>query len=123
MHGLYQEHGLERLQWVSNRSARPSASAHVVDMSLSLARTRVRQMAFVGMTEAWDLSVCLFHAMFGGECLAVEFNNSRPSSELGTRPDGINSTEPQKITQKHVFWGLNKNTELFFTIYRKGQAE
>ena len=28
--------------------------------------------------------------------------------------DGKNSTEPQKSTQKHVFWGLTKNTEKHF---------
>ena len=28
--------------------------------------------------------------------------------------DGKNSTELQKITQKHVFWGLTKSTEKHF---------
>ena len=28
--------------------------------------------------------------------------------------DGKSSTEPQKHTQKHVFWGLTKNTEKHF---------
>jgi len=34
--------------------------------------------AFIGLTEEWALSVCLFHTMFGGECSAHEFNNVRP---------------------------------------------
>ena len=35
--------------------------------------------AFVGITEEWDLSICLFHKMFGGACDAVEFEDTRPS--------------------------------------------
>ena len=34
-----------------------------------------------------DLSVCLFHAMFGGECRPVEFANMRPSHYLDDFPD------------------------------------
>jgi len=34
--------------------------------------------AFVGLTDEWALSVCLFHAMFGGDCHAREFKNVRP---------------------------------------------
>mmetsp|Transcript_16189 Transcript_16189/g.47235 ORF Transcript_16189/g.47235 Transcript_16189/m.47235 type:complete len:329 (+) Transcript_16189:64-1050(+) len=36
------------------------------------------EFAFVGLTEEWDLSVCLFHAMFGGSCHRREFLNVRP---------------------------------------------
>jgi len=39
---------------------------------------RLRKFAFVGITEHFDLSVCLFHAMFGGNCRKVEFLNMRP---------------------------------------------
>jgi hypothetical protein len=37
--------------------------------------------AFVGLTEEWELSVCLFHRMFGGGCHAGEFQNVRPGFE------------------------------------------
>jgi len=33
---------------------------------------------FVGITEEWNLSICLLHAMFGGQCQASEFENDRP---------------------------------------------
>merc|ERR1712194_699803 len=33
--------------------------------------------AFVGITEHWDLSVCLFRAMFGGQCVSSDFLNTR----------------------------------------------
>ncbi|CAE7201878.1 unnamed protein product [Symbiodinium natans] len=45
------------------------------------AAQRVRDgFAFVGITEEWDLSICLFHKMFGGACHAGDFENTRPSS-------------------------------------------
>lgn len=34
--------------------------------------------AFVGLTDEWELSVCLFHAMFGGECVIEELYDMRP---------------------------------------------
>ena len=45
------------------------------------ASRRVREgFAFVGLTEEWDMSVCLFHKMFGGHCHAAEFEDIRPTS-------------------------------------------
>ena len=44
------------------------------------AARRVREgFSFVGITEEWELSVCLFHRMFGGACHAAEFVDTRPS--------------------------------------------
>lgn len=48
------------------------------EADLRLALKRVRNFGFVGLTGDWDLSICLFHAMYGGECLPVEFVNVRP---------------------------------------------
>jgi hypothetical protein len=45
---------------------------------LQLALARVSSLGFVGLTGEWDLSICLFHAMYGGDCLPVEFRNVRP---------------------------------------------
>lgn len=44
---------------------------------LPVALERLRGFAFVGLTEQYALSVCLFHTMFGGECLPIEFVNMR----------------------------------------------
>lgn len=44
---------------------------------------RLRSFAFVGIQEEWHLSVCLLHAMFGGECHTTEFLNTRPSGLSG----------------------------------------
>lgn len=35
---------------------------------------------FVGITEDWDMSICLFHMMVGGACHSSEFVNSNPGN-------------------------------------------
>jgi len=51
----------------------------VPEENVTEAVARLRMFAFVGIQEEWPLSVCLLHAMFGGECSAVELGNTRPS--------------------------------------------
>jgi len=57
--------------------------------------------AFIGITEQWDLSICLFNKMFGiHRCNAAQFENTRPTegnhsaeydvSELGEWKDDDN---------------------------------
>lgn len=63
-----------------------------------LAVQRVRSMGFVGLTQQWDLSVCLLHAMHGGDCLRVEFepyrvgNHSQASAGYDTKALGLHDT-------------------------------
>merc|ERR1719401_892886 len=45
---------------------------------VELAKSRLQKFAFVGLTEEWDLSICLFRAMFGGLCYGADFDNIRP---------------------------------------------
>lgn len=33
---------------------------------------------FVGLTDQWSLSICLFHTMFGGKCRSSDFDDIRP---------------------------------------------
>lgn len=35
-------------------------------------------LAFIGLTEEWDLSICLFRKLFGGPCYGSDFYNTRP---------------------------------------------
>lgn len=54
--------------------------------NLALALTRLHDgFAYVGLTEQWALSICLFHFRFGGPCRASEFDNSRPTSPHTTK--------------------------------------
>jgi hypothetical protein len=42
---------------------------------------RVPLLGFVGLTEHWPLSVCLFHLRFGGHCQKVNFPNQHPMDQ------------------------------------------
>lgn len=52
----------------------------ISESMVSAAVRRLHGFAFVGLTDEWELSVCLFHKMFGGNCHAREFRNLRPGS-------------------------------------------
>merc|ERR1719313_133277 len=53
----------------------PSEEQQALDVQAAL--SRLPKLGFVGLTDNWDLSICLWHAKFGGECLPVEFQNLR----------------------------------------------
>mmetsp|Transcript_2586 Transcript_2586/g.6607 ORF Transcript_2586/g.6607 Transcript_2586/m.6607 type:complete len:365 (+) Transcript_2586:82-1176(+) len=38
----------------------------------------LEQLAFIGLTDEFPLSICLWHVRFGGDCNAVEFKNLHP---------------------------------------------
>lgn len=81
-----------------------------------LAVQRLRSgFAFVGLTEEWNLSMCLFHARFGGECTALELLNTRPGKHRDAEhPDFYDIEELQGIEDpydsllyaeaKEIFW-------------------
>mmetsp|Transcript_65440 Transcript_65440/g.140008 ORF Transcript_65440/g.140008 Transcript_65440/m.140008 type:complete len:348 (+) Transcript_65440:16-1059(+) len=41
--------------------------------------------AFIGDTDQWDLSICLFNTMFNQVCRPAQFSNSRPSGNKTSR--------------------------------------
>eukprot|EP00439_Symbiodinium_sp_Y106_P084658 s1613_g26.t1 len=64
------------------------SDAHIMDPTrrkmtredaVEAARRVTEGFAFVGITEEWDLSMCLFHKTFGGTCRASDFVNTRPT--------------------------------------------
>jgi len=60
--------------WCSHSDQDPSEQiAQAIDT--------VNKIGYVGITEQWELSICLFHAMYGGECLPAEFERVRPGLE------------------------------------------
>jgi len=51
--------------------------SEVRESDLQKAIQRVDEgFAFVGLSNSWEISVCLFHAMFGGSCHSREFKNN-----------------------------------------------
>merc|ERR1719401_115797 len=46
--------------------------------------SRMETFPFVGITEEWDLSICLFRKMFGGQCVGSDFLNMRKTNARAT---------------------------------------
>jgi hypothetical protein len=68
----------------------PSEEEQASDLQTAL--SRLRKFGFVGLTDQWDLSICLWHAKFGGECLAAEFTNlhqARVEYDEGSFPESL----------------------------------
>ena len=65
---------------------------------MKLAHRRLREgFAFVGLTEQWPLSICLFAAMFRIACVPSLFDDSRPTPvrhEARTTSAGAPSPPP-----------------------------
>ena len=67
--------------------------------NLPLALKRLSQLAFVGLTDYWHRSICLFHLKFGTPCLPVELRNMRPtryaagSTNFDTPPGGFSAVD------------------------------
>merc|ERR1712032_1268443 len=82
-----------------------------------LAISRLQGFKFIGLVEHWALSICLFHAMIGGECLPSEFVNTRPARPTSTFRESRNLfddlldpfDEPLYEKASDIFWGnVNK---------------
>lgn len=58
-------------------------SAHEMSSVLSEVSDVIDEMGFVGLTDEYELSVCLWHARYGTPCLPVEFSNLRAGSSRG----------------------------------------
>lgn len=91
------------------------------EAQVAKAISRLDGFAFVGLTDHFDLSVCLFHAMFGGDCYPVEFVNMRPAvyrQNFTQQLDGFEDPFDQRIynAASQIFWAnvrrfnLNKVT-------------
>ena len=101
----------EYSECVSGCTARMLLGAHCGDDTVS-ARTRptmaadaidvvAKRVGFVGLTDHWAASVCLWHKRFGGKCLAAEFIDTRPGDYA---PDTALATEwPGDPTEEAVF--------------------
>jgi hypothetical protein len=62
------------------RSTYGCGGSPVTRAEIDKAKIRVQTgFAFIGMTDEWNLSLCLFNTMFNQKCRAYQFLNTRPS--------------------------------------------
>jgi len=67
-------------KWGNMETRQLVGKLNVTEADVPVAKQRLREgFAFVGLQEAWPLSICLFHAKFGGPCRGVEFLDTRPN--------------------------------------------
>jgi len=83
----------------------PSEEQQSLDREAALAR--LPKLGFVGLTDQWDLSVCLWHAKFGGECLPAEFRNVRPAR---TQYSAADLSESSHVNDRAIY---DRAAELF----------
>mmetsp|Transcript_64136 Transcript_64136/g.141343 ORF Transcript_64136/g.141343 Transcript_64136/m.141343 type:complete len:340 (-) Transcript_64136:108-1127(-) len=91
---------------------------------VELAKKRLDQFAFVGLTEEWDLSICLFRTMFGGLCYGSDFQDIRlpkgkatalhdtsPLNGFVDRFDGELYVKAQEIFAAEMkYYGVNESS-------------
>ncbi|CAE7392543.1 unnamed protein product [Symbiodinium microadriaticum] len=71
----------------------PASCGDLNETDAEEAVTRLREgFAFVGLVEEWDLSICLLHRMFGGDCLASDFMDDRPTFPGDSKNHEYNSS-------------------------------
>jgi hypothetical protein len=69
----------------------------------------VNQIGFIGLTDEWPLSVCLWHKRFGGRMLPAELANVRPGS-MTTATDGLTKYNDRLLEGR---WQPNADTAVF----------
>jgi len=85
---------------------------------LPVALDRLKGFAFIGLLEHFAMSVCLFHAMFGGTCHPVEFANMREGVEnndkesLYKQLEGLEDPQDTAVydAASKIFW---ENVDMF----------
>merc|ERR1712203_49533 len=69
------------------------------DAEVQEAKIRVKTgFSFIGITEHWHLSLCLFNRMFNQKCRAIQFANTHPTS--GTTSSKYNISELRGWTDR-----------------------
>ena len=70
------------------------------DEEVTMAIQRLREgFAFVGLTEEWNLSLCLWHATIGGTPYVEEFQTYRPVV-VGKRPSERSAEEERELQEQ-----------------------
>ena len=92
--------------------------------SVDVAVERIKQFAFVGLTEYWDLSICLYHFLFGGPVpIETEFANLRPGKYGRSSPDRDKAAEQVKRLRQSLPAHLSARLLTDNLIYAAGQAK
>lgn len=96
--------------------------AHVDESDADHAIETLQTFEFVGLTQEFDLSVCLFHRMYGGSCHRREFRDTRPGTNHSKQYDvdilhGFKDEVDRKLyaSAESIFWSNVRK----FDVHRK----
>lgn len=81
---------------------------------------RIPKLGFVGITEEWNLTVCLFHTRFGGPILASELLNVRPGILKGSQANDATTLANLKTQAKDLLQAWPATGEL--RVYEAARA-
>lgn len=96
------------LSWVKrsvNESIMSKLTDTDVDMAIQMLNTSFQ---FVGLTEHWALSICLWHVKFGSKCTASEFVNVRPRGYA----DSMRTSLQHSVDGTHLQGSVSDDQEL-----------
>jgi len=62
------------------------------------------EYVFIGMTDDWDLSICLFNAMFGNACHSSQFGITQPSHVSSTNSSDVSPLDGFVDVYDAVLW-------------------
>lgn len=87
--------GLVTCQLMGEKSVDPLPQCGELRKADALAAAqRLREgFVFVGIMEEWEMSMCLFHKIFGGHCWHSDFENSRPTDPDDMSPYNVSELE------------------------------
>lgn len=87
--------GLVTCQLMGEKSVDPLPQCGELRKADALAAAqRLREgFVFVGIMEEWEMSMCLFHKIFGGHCWHSDFENSRPTDPHDMSPYNVSELE------------------------------
>eukprot|EP00055_Hartaetosiga_balthica_P015484 m.91665 g.91665 ORF g.91665 m.91665 type:complete len:232 (-) comp8878_c0_seq2:597-1292(-) len=97
-----------QVKQLTGRQCATPVTISILDLWRAVRRVK-KFFAFIGVTEYYTTSVCLFHRMFGGKISAVEFENLRPTGDVIERVEA----EGYTTLPKDAWKGLSVNYEKY----------
>lgn len=120
--GYAAERGVHEGCWgnlVPGRNTCNAVAGWTSDAALHRLNTGFR---FVGLTDRWHETMCLFHAKFGGQCMASELQITRPTDTAHTTQAGAPSSEERALALRRSFVD-SYDTPLYEAAVRRFEAE
>lgn len=85
------------------------------DVDVAQAVAVIERLGFVGLTDEWALSLCLWHRMFGGRMVPAELKNVRPGA-MTARTHGLGTYDSHTLLGS---WSPSADSRVFEAASRR----